>query len=45
MSISVGASGSPAAGPDPYQGKWIALSNTTLGMLMVPIRLYATKRG
>ncbi len=28
---------SPATAPDPYRGKWVALSNTTLGMLMVVI--------
>ncbi len=28
---------SPPTAPDPYRGKWVALSNTTLGMLMVVI--------
>jgi MFS family permease len=31
-----GAGGAPGA-PDPYRGKWLALSNTTLGVLMVVI--------
>ncbi len=28
---------SPLTAPDPYRGKWVALSNTTLGMLMVVV--------
>ena len=36
MQVSVEAGG-PAAEVDPYKGKWITLSNTTLGMLMVVI--------
>lgn len=27
----------PAPSADPYKGKWMTLSNTTLGMLMVVI--------
>jgi MFS family permease len=36
MRASVGTD-VPAAALDPYKGKWVALSNTTLGMLMVVI--------
>ena len=28
---------SPLTAPDPYRGKWVALSNTTLGMVMVVV--------
>ena len=37
MQVNVEANGSSPAGVDPYKGKWMTLSNTTLGMLMVVI--------